>query len=711
MGSRGAPLTIREILNPRSVAVVGASDNRAKFGGRVMHYLTKHRFGGRIFPINPGRREVLGLPAYPRMGSVPEPVDVAILTVPPDVLMSSAAECADAGVGCLVIMTTGFAEAGPEGEARQDELVRLARRSGMRIVGPNCMGLINPHHALALTSSLVLEVESLLKGEIGLVSQSGALMVSMYNRAHDAGIGFSACVSLGNQSDLEICDFLEHMVGDALTRVICLYVEGFRDARRFLRLADACRDAGKPLLVVKAGRTDAGVRAARSHTASLAGSFAVFQAACRDHGVVVLDDPDGMVRLAEVLRRWGPARGDGIGILSPSGGGVAVTVDRVVERGLRLARPDAQTRERLLEVLIPSHADNPLDLGGRRDGDSVETAGRAVEILGGDGDVAVLLVVLTTVPAYEATTRALAAAALAGQKPVLVVVTPGSAADGPRRALRELGCPYYDCLDEALRVLAGYVAARAATRPPPRTPARPPGAPACPAELLRGLPAGPLTEPEAKRLLAAYGVPVCRERLATTPDEAAAAAAEIGYPVVLKAVARLLVHKSDIGAVRLGLAEPEAVREAWAAIEAALRRGVPDASLEGGLVLETVRGEAEVIVGATRDEQFGPVVLVGLGGTLVEVLRDVQMALAPVGPDQARALLERLASWPILAGTRGHPALDVDCVADVVSRVSWLAADLSDRLLELDINPLVVRAAGSGAVAVDARARLAPSTA
>jgi acetyl-CoA synthetase (ADP-forming) len=292
---------------------------------------------------------------------------------------------------------------------------------------------------------------------------------------------------------------------------------------------------------------------------------------------------------------------------------------------------------------------------------------------------------------------------------VLVVVTPGSAADGPRGVLRELDCPYYDSLDEALRVLAAYVGARASTRLP--APVRPPGTPARPAELLRGLPAGPITEPEVKRLLAAYGVPVSRERLAATPDEAVAAAAEIGYPVVLKAVARSLVHKSDIGAVRLGLGDPEAVRQAWAAIAAAVRRGAPDARCEGGLVLETVRGEAEVIVGATRDEQFGPVVVVGLGGTLVEVLRDVQMALAPVGPDEARALLERLASWPILAGIRGRPALDVGCVADVVSRVSWLAADLRDRLLELDINPLVVRVAGSGAVAVDGRARLAPPSA
>ncbi len=256
--SRAAPrLSIREILHPRSVAVFGASDNRDKFGGRIMYFLTKHRFGGRIVPINPRRSEVFGHKAYPAIGQSPDKVDVTILAVPTSELVGSIAQCADAGVGCCVIMTTGFAEASAEGAARQEEIVAIGRKSGMRIIGPNCMGFINPAFHLTLCSSVVLDTERLLVGKIGLASQSGALMVSMFDRAYGEGIGFSACVSMGNQSDLELCDFIEYMVDDPATRVICVYVEGFVDAARFMRAAAASRAAGKPMIVLKTGRTHA----------------------------------------------------------------------------------------------------------------------------------------------------------------------------------------------------------------------------------------------------------------------------------------------------------------------------------------------------------------------------------------------------------------------------------------------------------------------
>jgi len=703
----GAPrATVRDIVHPASVAVFGASENVAKFGGRIMHYLVKHGFGGRIVPINPERATVLDRPCYARIGEAPGPVDVAILAVPPEAVVPAVAECADAGVRCCVVMTTGFAEAGAGGAARQDALVEIVRRSGLRLVGPNCMGLINPHHRLALTSSLVLDVESLLRGRVGLISQSGALMVSMYNRAHDAGIGFSACVSLGNQADVEICDVLEYMLDDAGTNAICIYVEGFRDARRFLALAEDARAREKPLVVMKAGRTDAGVRAARSHTASLAGSYAVFEAACRERGVLLTDDPDGMILAADVLGRWRARGEDGLAVLSPSGGGAAVAVDRVTEAGIRLAALQHGTKQALLEILLPPQADNPVDLGGRRDGDPIATAERAMSLLAGDAGVGAVLVALTTVPFYEDTTRALASAGLRSGKPVLFAVTPGSAADGPRRILRELGCRYYDRLDDALRVAKLWTAHH---RTPPGSPSAAvrPALAADAREMLRRLPAGTLTAPEVRAVLEAYGIPVARESVAAGVEEAVAAAESLGYPVALKALCRGLVHKSDAGAVRLGLAGAGAVARAWDAIAAAVRR-LPGVELEGCVVQEMAAGEAEVIVGAKRDEQFGPVLLVGWGGLLVEVLHDVQMAPAPITPQRAVVLLQGLRMWPVLSGVRGRPPLDVEQLAEIASLVSWLAADLGDRLIELDVNPIVVRAQGKGAVAVDSRATLGP---
>jgi acetyl-CoA synthetase (ADP-forming) len=696
-------LDIGGIVAPRSVAVFGASDNKDKFGGRVMHYLTRHGFNGRILPINPSRTEVLGHPAFPNVGAAPGPIDVAILAVPPKALLPAVQECADAGVGCCVIMTTGFAEVGEEhGRERQRQLVAIARRSGMRIVGPNCMGLISPLANMALTSSLVLEIERMHAGRIGLVSQSGALMVSIFNKAHDAGIGFSLCVSLGNQCDLEICDFIDHLVKDANTGAICVYVEGFVDGTRFLRSAAACQAAGKPLVMVKTGRTEAGVRAAQSHTASLAGSYAVLEAACRKYGAVLTEDPDAMIRIADLLLRWPGIQGSGIGLLSSSGGGASIGVDRAGENGLHLAALSAATKEKLLEVLLAPQADNPIDLGGRRDGDVAGAAGKCASIMAADPDVAVMLVVLTTVPFYVATTRELATASLASGKPTVFWVTPGSAAEGPRRALRELSCPHFDSLDDVLRVLRGFFAARPADKAV--APQRPAGLPASPD--FRGLAPGRLTEPEAKRLLGQYGVPVTHEVVARNADEAADAAREMGFPVVLKAVARDLVHKSDIGAVKLRLADEAAVRKAWDEIAGAVRSAMPASALDGCLVQEMVRGEAELIVGARRDPQFGPTVLVGFGGVMVEVLEDIQLALAPVSKDEALAMLHRLKLWPVLDGVRGRPKLDVDAVADVLCRLSWLAADLGASFGDLEVNPLMVRAVGQGVVAADARGAL-----
>jgi acyl-CoA synthetase (NDP forming) len=696
---RSAPaarLTIRQLLHPASVAVFGASEDKRKFGGRILHYLCRHGYAGRILPINPRREEIGGLRCYPSIEAAPGPIDVAILAVPPGAIAGSIAACAEAGVGGCVIITTGFAEAGEEGEALQRQIVAIARQAGMRLIGPNCMGLMNLHHDFCLTSSLVLDVERVAKGAIGLVSQSGALMVSMFNRAHDAGIGFSACISLGNQSDVTIEDIFEYFVADPATRIITMYIEGLKEPRRFLAVAERARQAGKPVLAVKTGRTEAGVRSARSHTASLAGSYAVFAEACRSHGILLTDDPDGMVAAADLIQRWGAPRGDGIGLLSSSGGGAGIGVDRVGETGLRLATLSPSTHAALLALLLPPQADNPIDLGGRRS-ESIDVAAQILSHLGADPDVAVLFIVLTTVPAYEATTQALAEAALASGKPTVLAVTPGSAADPPRQRLRALGFPYFDRIDDAIRAMRLYVEygrQSATTKAPPAR--RPAGIGASPP-----LSPGQLTEHEAKALVAGYGVGITREAFARDRASALAAAREIGFPVVLKGSARCLIHKSDVGAVHLDLRDGRALEAAWSAVETALRQ-VPGLDFEGCLIAEMIASGVELIVGARHDPQFGPIVLVGAGGVLVELTGDVAMALAPIGDAEALVLLQRLRLWKLLDGYRGRAKLDVAAAAAAVSRISWLAADLGPRLLELDINPLIVRE--HGAVAVDARA-------
>jgi acyl-CoA synthetase (NDP forming) len=705
-GPRARPrVDVERILHPRSVAVFGASDSKDKFGGRIMHFLLRHGFAGDILPINPRRDDVLGRRAYPAIAAAPAPPDVAILAVPGSSLVATVREAAAAGVGCCVIISTGFAEAGDEGAARQAELVRITRESGTRLVGPNCMGLIVPHHRLALCSSVVLDTDRLADGAIGLVSQSGALMVTIVDRGAADGLGFRYGVSLGNQVDLEICDFLDYMVAEPQTEALCVYVEGLLDGARFRRSLAAARHAGKPVLVVKTGRTQAGVRSARSHTASLAGAWEVFESVCREEGAVLARDPDDMVRAAHFLIRHRAPRRGGAAILSSSGGGCGIASDRVSELGVPLATLTADSRAKLGEILLPPQADNPVDLGGRRKPEEVEIAGDVARILLEDPGVAYGLVILTSMPFFANRTRLIGQAALAADKPVMIALTPGAAADGPRRALRELGQFYFDRSEDALRVLAlvaTYDALRAA---PPTTALRPAGLPDASA---LALPEGPLTEGEVKRLLAAYGVAVAPETLAATPEAAAAAAAALGFPVALKAVSRRIVHKSDVGAVRLGLGSADAVAAAGREMRATLEAAGLGEGLEEFSVQPMIAGEAEVIVGARRDPHFGAVVMVGLGGIAVELLNDVALAPAPVGVERARGLVTSLRGAPLLGGARGRPPLDVAAVAEAVSRVSWLAADLGPRLGDLEVNPLIVRRHGEGAIAVDGRATLQP---
>src|SRR5215472_13354794 len=691
-------IPIARIFQPRRVAVFGASDDRGKWGGRIMHYLALHGFTGEIVPLNPRRAVVQGRKCYARIADAP-PIDVAVIAVPAAAVPQTVRECAAAGVGCCVIITAGFAEADAEGVAAQAEIARISSETGMRLVGPNCLGLINLRNGMALTSARVLEVEKIIPGHIGLLSQSGALMLSVYNRAHDQGIGFSQLVSVGNQADLDICDFFEHMIGDPVTQAICLHIEGLPDGRRLLSLLDAARAARKPVIVLKTGRSAQGEEAARSHTASLAGAYPVFAAACRDAAAILVDDPDVMALLADFIMRNGPSHGEGVGIISSSGGMNGIVVDRFADHGLRLANFSETTREALTPVMLPEHRDNPIDMGTRRQevGEVRAIAAPIVAALAADPDVGLIMIPLTTTPHYEESVTALSEALKTCGKPVLFVVTPGSVAKPIRAIIREAGLAYCDRLDDGLRLLQAYLSYEPDR---PRLPV-----PAASSPTLPALPSGYLREPEAKALLASAGLRVTRERRVRSAADAGKAADAIGYPVVLKGVSHTAVHKSDAGLVRLSLGDRPAVEAAFAEVFRTLRR--LDLSAEECLIAEMVSGGIELIVGAKHDPIFGPVVMVGAGGVLVELIKDVEVALAPLSAEMAQGILKRLRVWPLLQGFRGEPRRDIAAVVDALVKVGQLTASLDGRLLELDINPLLVRRHGEGAVAADARAVIA----
>lgn len=702
--------TLRAILNPRSVAVFGASGDPAKFGGRVMHFLVKHGYRGRIVPVHPTAAEVLGIPAVPKLAAAGDPVDVCILALPAAHLPAALEDCGRAGARGAVVITADFAETGAAGAARQDELLQIARSHGMRLIGPNCLGYINPHLQLALTSSVALAVEPMPRGAIGLASQSGSLMASLISHAQDLGTGFSVAATVGNQADVELCDLVEYFIDDDNTRAICLYIEGLKNGMRFLELARRARAAGKPILAVKAGRSAAGQQVTQSHTASLAGSYAVWEAACRDHAVCLLDDPEALIYCADFLIRFGVPTASTIAVMSPSGGTVAVTGDRVVAAGLTLAEPGAATAAELQKLLPPGRTINPLDVGGLPRSSGLDNALTAYELLAKDPAVGAILIAVATTPQLEDKVRQWGKAALAGNKPTAILLTPGTLVDGARNALKEIACPYTNRLDDTLRVLRAAVDYGEALRNPP-----PPASPSTFAAAIRAhaatLPAGRLTEPEAKALLRACGIHTTEDVLAHTPDAAIEQAQGIGYPVVLKGVCRDLVHKSEAGAVKLDITNADGLRAAWDDIARRLTTHLPGATLAGCVVQPMIRGGTELIVGCRWDAQFGPVVIIGSGGVLVEILNDVQMAVAPISAAHAQRLIAKLRIAPVLAGARGRPPADITALADTIAKLSALAAALGPRLAELDINPLLVREAGAGVIALDARATLAASTA
>lgn len=696
---RDTPIGIDRVIAPRSIALIGATEDYAKFGGRIYHHLVDFGFPGAIYPINPRRAEVLGRKAYPTITDLPEAPDLALVAVPAAQLAQTIEDCGRAGVGACVVVTAQMAEFGPEGAALEARIVEIARGYNMRLVGPNCMGFIIPMADLALSSTPTLRYTGpFRKGGVALVSQSGALMGSLYVQSHDHGVGLSGMVSIGNQADLELCDFVEGFIADPATRVICLYVEGLKSPARLRALALKARAEGKTILAVKAGRTEAGSVMARSHTSSLAGSFSAFETLCRETGILLIDDPDSMILVAGLMEANPRMGAGGIGVVCSSGGGGAVLADRMALAGLPVTEYAEVTRQRLDGDFQRPHQNNPMDLGAHKGGLEFGIFERAIDAVHDDPGVGLLTYVLTPQPLMPETVACLIRTFQRQEKPVLVVLNTSRFAGDLRETFLQAGVPFVTRVDDALRVMETVIAARDAA---PRL-----AAPERPADMAQALAprAGFLTEPEVKAMLAAAGVAVPQATACATLDAALAAATRIGFPLVLKGVAAEVVHKSDLGLVKVGIDSPEALREAFGQIAAAVATAAPGEALRID-VQQMIGAGTELLVGLTREEGFGPQLVLGAGGIHVELLKDVVQASAPVSPDEAEGMLRRLKIWPLLAGARGQAPADLPSLCAAISRISWLGADLGAGLQDLEVNPL--RATPSGAVALDGRATLA----
>ena len=701
--------SIHKMLNPRSIAVVGATE-RMQYGGRFLRSVMQAGDRVNIYPVNPRYDELLGLPCFPSVTDLPESPDAVGIIVPYHRVIPVLRESAEKGAGSAIVISAGFSERGIEERRQlQIELGSVARETGVRISGPNCLGLANIKDDIWACSSSSLSGMQLKSGNIGLVCQSGASAFGPFlSRAIGRGIGYSYIVSTGNEADLEAADFVRYLLDDADTKVIALFIEGFKDARKFVEVAKLAAEKGKPIVAVKIGRSALGTRAARSHTAALTGSDEAYEAAFRQYGVTRVHDWDKLLEVAQLLADSPPVRQRGIALVSHSGGVCSLTADNLGDAGLDLPELSEPVRDGINEILEGfGWAANPADITGHASRETVEPI---MEHMITEPGVGSLLVASS---AGEDQAKRIIDVRNRHDKLVAFLYTGNElGASNGLELLKDARVPVFHSpqnLASAVRQLHDYYDWRD-RRAEAGFAVLPEMSPEQRAALagLRSSERSALTEHEAKWVLEKWGIPSTIERRASNSDEAVEAAREIGFPVVLKIESADILHKTEVGALMTGLSDESAVRKAYERIVSNVADRAPDAEIKGVIVQEMVSHAVEVIVGATYDSQLGPVLLYGLGGIFVEALRDVSLRLCPVSDLDAREMITEVAGSRLLQGFRGSPKADVEALADTLVRVSHLAASLEGTVSELDINPLAVLPEGRGVKALDALITLQP---
>ena len=702
-GTRPAAGAIARLLAPRSIAIIGASADPAKFSGRFAPYLQRQGYGGAIYPINARRAEVAGLKSYPDLAAIPGPVDCVIYSIAAADIEPALAACETKGVQLLVVTSAGFAEQGDEaGAQRQARITEFARRTGIRVIGPNCVGFVNLVGRVAAAAAAVLEWPDIPAGHLGVVSQSGGLALgSVLFGGLSEAISFSHLVSTGNEADLDIVDFGEFLVEDPATEAIALTIEAVRDGDAFRRFLTHAQRAGKPVVILKSARSDLGRAMAASHTGALAGSSAVFNALCARHGVALVEDVDELYQVAQMfaklraagkLRHDGILPGDGCTAFSVSGGHIGLLADLASLKGLRFPALAEATQERVRTVLGKTGTIlNPVDLSGGQVSDH-GVWGRCLQPLLDDPQVGVGVPILTVARNYDPACHDIIRIAAEHPKPVLVSWVGGAFEGEGKALLRRSPVPLFESPERAARGLAaldGHL--RAQRRFHTRTPDAA-ALPAAPHRLIgAAIAAGRKTlgERESKLILGELGFPVTREHLATSAQAALDAAVTLGFPVALKGEHPGIAHKTEARLVHLGLASAAEVARAYAEIEAAMRAHAPDTPATGVLVQEMVPAGTELVLGVNADSTFGPTVMFGLGGIFVETLRDVSLGVAPITHDEALSMIGATRCVELLRGARGRHPVDLGRLATLLVRLGEFALAHVNWVREIDINPLI----------------------
>jgi acetyltransferase len=705
--TEGQPLDI--IFSPKTVAVIGATEKAGSVGRTLLWNLVSNPFGGTVFPVNPKRHSVLGIKAYPTIARVPEPVDLAVIATPAATVPEVIQECVDAGVKGAIILSAGFKESGATGAVLEQKILEQARRGKMRIIGPNCLGVMRPRTGLNATFASAMA----RSGNVGFISQSGALCTSILDWSFRESVGFSAFISIGSMLDVGWGDLIYYLGDDPHTQSIVIYMESVGDARSFL---SAAREVAltKPIIVIKAGRTEAAAKASASHTGALTGSDEVLDAAFRRSGVLRVTKISELFNMAEVLAKQSRPKGPRLTIITNAGGPGVLATDYLIATGGQLATLSKETITALDRVLPSywSHG-NPVDILGDA---GPERYTQALEIAAHDPNTDGLLVILTPQAMTDPTQTAeqLKPYAHAG-KPILASWMGGAEVMAGESILNRAGIPTYPYPDSAARVFSYMWQYSYNLRGLYETPMLADGDGKPDRALAEQIVAQVhqagrtlLTEVESKQLLAAYGIPVVETKTATSEEEAVQGAEAIGYPVVLKLLSETITHKTDVGGVQLNLADAHAVRRAYQSIEASVREKAGAQHFQGVTVQPMVQigqDSYELILGSSLDPQFGPVLLFGLGGQLVEVFKDRALALPPLNTTLARRMMEQTRIYTALQGVRGRAPVDLVALEQLLVRFSQLVAE-QRWIKEIDINPLLappINQQGSGLIALDAR--------
>ncbi|MDM0025325.1 acetate--CoA ligase family protein [Variovorax saccharolyticus] len=680
------------------VAVIGASDDITKIGGRPVQLLRKYGYAGPIYPVNPKGGTIQGLQAYASILDTPTAPELAILAVPVEATLQAVRDCGSRGVRGVIVLSAGFAEAGPEGAALQAELVRVARNHGMRLLGPNCLGAVNVVDRLVGSFSIALEQSLPPAGEVGIVSQSGNIGSFTMRNMAERGLGVSRFIATGNEADVDVADGIAALARDADTRIILCCMETCRDAGRLIAALDMARQQHKPVIVLKIGATEQGQAAAASHTGALMGSDAVFDAVFRRYGVLRVRSFEELLDVghaAALLRAERLPTTDAVTLVAASGGFGIMMADAMVQAGMTLPQLADTTRALIREAVPTAGTNNPVDASAQMSA-RPDILLKMLTALQNDANGSTL-VLLLALSLYNPRLRGVYLEALSKIRAshpdrLLVIIS-----QGPPDAVAEinaLGIPVFPSIPAAASGLAGLVRLGQLTTLPT---AAAYGGP------VDGVDAAVFrNEFHAKKALAAAGISVPREEVVASADDAVRSARATGYPVVLKIASEDIAHKTEIGGVALGLQDDDAVRQAYDRLMANAREHAPRARLDGVLVAPMVRGGVELIAGVSRDPVFGPVVMVGLGGIYAEILKDVAVQVAPVSEDEALRMIRGLKMFPLLDGARGQPKADVAAAARTVARLSEFACRHAADVAEIDMNPILVKPQGEGVLVLDA---------